>query len=81
MDDGYTESGEWASHWTSAEWREFLGLPARDADEEIRSSTHAGRPLGSNDFVQLLERQMGRRLSARKGGRPKAKAELAATPG
>jgi putative transposase len=81
VDDGYTDLAPWAAHWTAVDWREFLGLPAREADEELRTSTHAGRPLGSNDFVQLLERQTGRRLSARKGGRPKAKAELAATPG
>jgi putative transposase len=78
--DGFTELGEWASHWTAADWREFLGMPSREADEAIRSSTHGGRPLGSAEFVERLERQTGRRLTARKGGRPKKQAELRAVP-
>jgi len=69
--DGFTEPGEWAVHWTAVGWREFLGLRSREMDEAIRSSTHAGRPLGSAEFIRGLERQTGRRLTARKGGRPR----------
>ena len=69
--DGFTEPGEWASHWTPADWSEFLGANAREADEAIRNSTYAGRPLGSAEFVRRLELQTGRRLTPGKGGRPK----------
>jgi len=41
------------------------------SDEAIRDSTHRGRPLGSAEFVERLEKQMKRRLAPAKGGRPK----------
>lgn len=69
--DGLTELGEWASHWTANDWREFVEAPGKEADDAIRRSTHAGRPLGSVEFVQDLERRIGRSLTAGKGGRPK----------
>ena len=74
--DGFTEPGEWACHWTSPDWREFVDVSAREADDEIRTCTHAGRPLGSVEFVLRLERHLGRRLTARKGGRPKKQPEV-----
>jgi putative transposase len=76
--DGLTELGEWASHWIAADWREFVETPAREVDEAIRRSTHAGRPLGSKEFVQRLENATGRRLTPGKGGRPKKCVEAAA---
>jgi putative transposase len=79
VNDGFTELAEWSGQWTSAEWREFLGLAAPQIEEAIRSSTHAGRPLGPDEFVRRLERQTGRQLTARKGGRPKKEPFAAAT--
>lgn len=63
----------WQQCWRPAAWREFL-LATSDHDqaeaEEIRRSTHTGRPWGSQDFVRELERSLGRSLAPRKGGRP-----------
>jgi putative transposase len=72
VDDGFTELGEWASHWTVGDWREFVGSTVKESDEAIRKSTHSGRPLGSAEFVERLGRETGRRLVALKGGRPRA---------
>src|SRR5271157_6014290 len=65
MDENY--------RWSAEEWREFLAC-ARGAEQEaeqIRQSTHNGRPLGSLDFIRQLEQGTGRLLTASKGGRPR----------
>jgi hypothetical protein len=54
------------------EWREFLGEPESAAHvNQLRSSTHTGRLLGTPDFVAALEELTSRALAPRKGGRPK----------
>ncbi len=60
-----------------ADWREFLSGGLADHDvEAIRSHQHTGRPLGSDAFVEGLEKSLKRRLKPQKGGRPaKAKAK------
>ena len=63
----------WRYYWTPPDWRYFLhaavaGEQEREAGE-IRAHTHTGRPLGSSGFVQDLERELGRSLAPRKGGR------------
>lgn len=71
--DGLVDLEMWRSRWSAEEWREFLAF-TNGADEEaerIRQSTHNGRPLGTSDFVRHLEQGTGRRLTARKGGRPR----------
>lgn len=57
-----------------ADWADFLaaGLAEEDA-EALRRGERTGRPLGSVDFVQHLEDQLGRRLLPQKRG-PKPKA-------
>jgi putative transposase len=76
--DGVTDLVEWASHWTTGGWREFVDARASGDDEALRRNTHSGRPLGSAGFVRELEARLSRRLSASKGGRPKKKAGMAA---
>ena len=73
--DAMLEMERWRGRWTVSEWREFLG-EAESAVElaALRHSTHTGRPLGSADFVEELERTMLRPLTPRKGGRPKKSA-------
>ena len=39
--------------------------------DAIRKNTHTGRPLGSEQFVRMLEASLGRRLEPDKGGRPR----------
>jgi hypothetical protein len=37
----------------------------------VRANTYSGRPLGSEEFVKTLERDLGRVLDPKKGGRPR----------
>jgi hypothetical protein len=38
------------------EWKEFIEAPDNpDEIKEIREKTRAGRPLGSNDFIERLK--------------------------
>jgi putative transposase len=76
--DPRTDLVEWASRWTTEGWREFVEVGTAAADDAIRESTHCGRPLGSAEFVERLEAVTKRRLSARKGGRPKREVAVGA---
>ena len=61
----------WREHWTLGRWRDFLGEGQTESQlAAIRQSTHTGRPLGSPEFIEVLERTTSRRLSPQKGGRP-----------
>jgi putative transposase len=63
----------WEARWPGPGWRRCLAEPAARAEDlrAIREATYTGRPLGSREFVAGLEQQLGRRLAARAGGRPK----------
>jgi putative transposase len=67
----FLERLAWCARWTSPAWREYLAADesSNDADA-IRSSTHTGRPLGTQDFIEQLELTLRRRLTPQKGGRP-----------
>jgi putative transposase len=53
-------------------WWNYLAAGTSPAEADaIRESTHTGRPLGTPEFIQRLERDSGRPLVARKGGRPR----------
>ena len=68
---GEIDLGLWQQRWTCAEWREYVGIPDADNDaERIRKNTHTGRPLGTEEFVENVERALGRLLAPRRGGRP-----------
>jgi putative transposase len=65
------EMDSWNKHWDAKAWREYLsGEGAEDEAKAIRQCTHTGRPLGSPEFIESLEKAMSRRLSPQKGGRP-----------
>jgi putative transposase len=66
------EMERWRKRWTAGEWHAFLAR-SESATElvALRSFTHTGRPLGSEEFVRGLEASMLRPLAARKRGRPK----------
>lgn len=73
--DSYLEMSPWERRWTSAEWKEFLGAMESTSEvDEIRRSTHTGRPLGSAEFVTGLEQSMLRPLAPHKAGRHKKQA-------
>jgi putative transposase len=70
--DPLLEMDTWRRRWTVSEWRDYL-LDGESQGEicALQEYTHTGRPLGSPEFVAMLERSMGRPLAAKKGGRPR----------
>ena len=54
-------------------YREFLRENAKEINVTIRCATSTGRPLGSEGFIERLERILKRDLFPKKGGRPKKK--------
>ena len=55
-------------------WKKFIGI-SDDPDEikQIREQTRKGRPLGTGDFVEKLEKNLKRLLRLKPKGRPKKK--------
>ena len=69
--DAALQMDSWQKYWDAAAWREYLGAEGTDEEADtIRQSTHTGRPLGTPEFIESLEKAMRRRLSPQKGGRP-----------
>ena len=63
--------GEWNERWNVSSWKAFLADGATEPEmAAIRQSTHTGRPLGTEEFVNGLEEATKRALAPRKGGRP-----------
>jgi putative transposase len=64
----------WRETWRPAKWRAEL-VRVEDAKllGQVRSSTHRGRPLGSDSFLSKLEHRLGRRLRPKAVGRPRQK--------
>jgi hypothetical protein len=61
----------WQNRWTVSEWREYLAAGESEADlATLRQCTHTGRPLGSLEFIEALEKSTHRHLAPQKGGRP-----------
>jgi hypothetical protein len=72
--DGALDIEIWRERRNEATWREYLA--ARDTEQAnaaIRWCTYSGRPLGTSQFVDGLEKSMNRRLAPQIGGRPKKK--------
>ena len=62
----------WNRRWIAATWRQYLEEGESEAElRALRQSTYTGRPLGSVEFIARLEEVTHRRLSAKKGGRPR----------
>src|SRR4051812_6564748 len=60
----------WRMVWNQEQWAEFLQCGETETDHmAIRRSTHTGRPLGSAEFVDRLERTMERKLRPERAGR------------
>jgi len=67
---------EWLVNLPAAEVHKRWSLWLRDKDDEqvlrrLRMCTRTGRPAGAPDFVDRLERLLGRILRRKKGGRPR----------
>jgi putative transposase len=61
-DDGLVDLTEWSRHHTPRTWRAHLEIGLRDAELllRIREATSKGWPLGSEDFLDDLEMDLGR---------------------
>ena len=54
------------------EWQEYIDEEDERKDiKEIKSHTLTGRPLGTESFIEKLERKFGKRLHALSVGRPR----------
>jgi putative transposase len=59
----------WGKRWTGTAWREYLGAGEMESRlAVIRQRTHTGRPLGTAEFIQDLEKATQRRLALQKRG-------------
>lgn len=59
----------WRSHWTSTTRQEYLSAGETEARlAVIRQRTHTGRPLGTEEFIQDLEKATQRRIALQKRG-------------
>jgi putative transposase len=62
----------WQARWSASTWRTFLATGETESElTTLRQSTHTGRPLGTREFIDLLEHEMHRNLTAQKRGRPR----------
>jgi putative transposase len=71
-DSGLLDSASWTSEIDPDDWRKLLEQSedaARVAD--IRRQTMTGRPLGSSEFVNDIERRLDREFTIRPAGRPR----------
>jgi putative transposase len=69
-------SANWPHPELLSQWQQLLTEQASDVDiEKLRDSTRAGYPLGSAQFIDNLERILGRSLSRKRVGRPRKSPE------
>ena len=62
----------WQSHWSDQTWREYLRVVEMEPDlTAICRCTYTGRSLGTAAFIASIEKETQRRLTLKKGGRPK----------
>lgn len=52
------------------DWSRWLTAENRETAEAVRRATNTGRPCGSTDFMQRLEKLLGRSVAPKKRGRP-----------
>lgn len=72
-DTGLLDMKPWRAAFTPQEWRAVLESGEDpEESEQLRRSTRTGRPLGGAEFVEELERRLGRMLRPRRPG-PKPK--------
>jgi putative transposase len=71
--DGVVEMAPWRDDYTAARWRETLrlGVDEEALQERLRSATRTGRPFGSEEFLEEIQRRTSRALRPRQAGRPR----------
>jgi putative transposase len=76
--DGCLAMNMWRDRWSPGTWRAYLAAGQAESQlATIRRCTHTGRPLGTAEFVRLLESETQRCLAPQKRGRPR---KMAADP-
>jgi putative transposase len=81
---GLLELSFWASQYDGARWSRVLRSGVEDEawQQRLVESTLSGRPLGSETFIDRLERQLGASLRPKPPGRPpKSRAQAVAASG
>ena len=69
---GVLDMDWWRKEWTEGSWAEALEMDAGGASTDaLRRATYTGRPFGDREFVANLERTLGRKIEAQRGGRPR----------
>jgi putative transposase len=70
--DGYLAMEQWRTRWSPCSWRAYLSAGENECElSAIRQYTHAGRPLGTAEFIGALEQQTQRHLAPQRRGRPR----------
>jgi putative transposase len=69
--DQFPSVHEWLDKIDREAYKKYLMQHDPSMEEQIRRATSTGRPLGSIDFTETLERQLQRSLLPGKAGRPK----------
>jgi len=69
----FLDLGDWGECYDAPRWREVLSGEVDEVSfqQQLRESSMRGRALGSDEFVEQLERQTGRRLRPKSPGRPR----------
>jgi putative transposase len=72
-EDGFVEMEPWRDCYSAVRWRETLHMGVDDEilRERLRSATRTGRPFGSDEFVEEIERNTSRALRPRQVGLPR----------
>jgi len=72
-EDGFVQMAAWRPCYTAARWRETLRLGVDDEilRERLRSRRARVTPLGSEEFLEEIERNTRRALRPRQVGRPR----------
>jgi putative transposase len=70
---GILDLGVWRQRYDAARWRDVLrgGVDEETLQERLRDATLRGRAMGSEEFIDRLEKQMGRKLRPNPPGRPR----------
>ncbi len=82
-EDGWLDMRQWREEYTAVRWRQVLrdGIEEEAFRERLRVATRTGRPLGSDHFVEDMERALNRPLRPREPGRPKKTGDSIRDPG
>jgi putative transposase len=77
-DGGWLDMSDWRQSYTGRRWEEALRSTVNEEalGERIRVATQTGRPLGSAEFVDRLERASNRQLRPRPVGRPRKERKI-----